>query len=155
MSDVVYIPRLLAQACVGLLLALPLQAQAPDRFAHEFVSVPMEGPRNPAVEKRYTAQFNACQRKASSTPSIEACFAAEFARQDKELNRIWRLALPRFDASSRAQLLAAQRKWVAKRDPFCRSEADRFSGGTMAPVAYLSCRVEETIKRTMWLEKLR
>jgi uncharacterized protein YecT (DUF1311 family) len=147
--------QLLAPACVGLLVAMPAQAQRADRFAHEFVSEPVEGSRNPAVDKRYTAQFQPCQDKARLTHSHEACFAAEFARQDKLLNRIWRKTLPRFDASSRAQLLAAQRKWVAKRDPFCSSEAERFSGGTIMTVVYLHCRVEETIKRTMWLEKRR
>ena len=136
MSLVSLVP-LVAPACVGLLVATPVQAQRADRFAHAFVSEPVEGPRNPAVEKRYTAQFKLCQDKAVSTRAIEACFAAEFARQDKELNRIWRMTLPRFEGSSRAQLLAAQRTWAARRDPFCRSEADGFSGGTIAPVAYV------------------
>jgi uncharacterized protein YecT (DUF1311 family) len=38
---------------------------------------------------------------------------------------------------------------------FCKSKAAEFSGGTIAPVVYLDCRVEQTIRRTMWLSALR
>jgi hypothetical protein len=37
---------------------------------------------------------------------------------------------------------------------FCKSKAAEFSGGTIAPVVYLDCRVEQTIRRTMWLSAL-
>jgi hypothetical protein len=51
-------------------------------------------------------------------------------------------------------LLNAQRKWIAARDPFCKAIADGFKGGTIAPVVYSDCRVEQTIRRTIWLEGL-
>ena len=61
----------------------------------------------------------------------------------------------RWPAAKRRALIAAQRAWVARRDPFCREAADQYSGGTIMPVIDESCRVEVTIRRTIWLEKLR
>jgi hypothetical protein len=44
---------------------------------------------------------------------------------------------------------------VADRDPFCGKDADGFAEGTIGGIVYLDCRVELTIRRTMWLERLR
>jgi uncharacterized protein YecT (DUF1311 family) len=62
--------------------------------------------------------------------------------------------LNRLPAATHAGLLAAQRKWLAARDPFCIADVEGFGSGTIAPVAYVDCRVELTIRRTMWLEQL-
>ena len=141
-----------AAGMLGGLAAMPTQAVPPDRFAYPFEWTPIEGPVDPAVEKLYTAAFVACQKRAVSTQSNLACFNDEFVRQDAALNRTWRATLHRFDPKMRPALVAAQRRWVAGRDPFCRSKAAEFSGGTIAPVIYVSCRVEQTIRRTLWLE---
>jgi uncharacterized protein YecT (DUF1311 family) len=146
---------LFSAAFVELLMAIPVHAGQPQPFTYEFLTTPVEGPQNPAIDERYTAQWSACQKRAVSTQANEACFAAEFARHDKVLNRTWRTALARIAPQLRGQLVTAQRKWIVERDPFCNSEADRFRGGTIVPVVYLHCRVEETIRRTLWLEQLR
>lgn len=147
--------RLLPAASVGLLMGLRVYADQPQPFPYEFLATPVEGPRDPSIEKHYTAQWSACQTRAVSTQANEACFAAEFARHDKVLNRTWRSTLDRIAPQSQRQLVAAQRKWIAQRDPFCKLQADKFRGGTIAPVVYVDCRVEQTIRRTMWLEQLR
>jgi uncharacterized protein YecT (DUF1311 family) len=138
----------------GLLLAFSGHASQPDPFAYEFVMTPEEGPVDAAVERRYTASFNRCQKGAVTTAANVACFHDEFSRQDLTLNRVWRTAFARMPANSRGRLRAAQRQWVSQRDPFCKSKAAEFSGGTIAPVVYLDCRVEQTIRRTMWLSAL-
>jgi uncharacterized protein YecT (DUF1311 family) len=140
-----------ATLCAGL----PGHARAASRFDYKMAVTPEEGPVDPKIDGRYTASLRACQKRAKVTSQNADCFEAEFRRQDAKLNETWRTTLPRFAAASRQSLLAAQRKWVKERDPFCMKDADGFSGGTIVPVAYSYCRVELTIRRAIWLEELR
>jgi len=132
-----------------------VSAKQPDPFAYRFVMTPEEGPIDRMIDKRHTATFTKCQDQAVTTHSNELCFAEEFVRQDQMLNQTWREVVARAAPRFHKKLLSAQRKWAAQRDPFCRSKADEFRGGTIAPVVYTDCRVEQTIRRTIWLEKLR
>jgi len=142
-----------AGAWIGL-MTTPILAGQPDRFAYTFELTPEEGPVDPEVQERYSAAFDVCQKRAVSTAANLACFGDEFVRQDAALNRAWRTTLRRYDSNARRELLAAQRRWIADRDPFCRAQAAKFDGGTIAPVIYANCRVEATIRRTLWLELL-
>jgi uncharacterized protein YecT (DUF1311 family) len=146
---------LIAAAIAATATPLGAHAAPADPFAYTLEVTPEEGPVDPAIEGRYTARFEACQKRAVTTLDNSNCFTAEFARQDAALNRAWKAARARLPAAARAPLLAAQRKWVAARDPFCKSQSDAFAGGTIAPVIYVSCRTELTIRRTLWLEGLR
>ena len=139
----------------GILLAVPTYASQTDPFAYKFVLTPEEGPVDAEVERRYTAAFNRCQKAADATNANVACFGDEFIRQDKTLNRVWRTVFDHMSPNKRGRLRAAQRQWAIQRDPYCKSKAAEFSGGTIAPVVYLDCRVEQTIRRTMWLSALR
>jgi uncharacterized protein YecT (DUF1311 family) len=152
--------KTLAITAAGLLVATAvavMAAQATDdgRFSYAFEVTPLEGPLDPQVESRYSPAFDTCQEGAATTSANEACFDREFERQDEELNSVWKETLQRLPASLHSQLLASQRQWIAERDPFCKSEAEEFSGGTIAPIIYVSCRVEQTIRRTLWLEQLK
>ena len=146
---------LLSAAMLAVSLGTPLDARANDPFRYELEVTPEESRVDPVIERRYTAEFAACQRRAHITQEYAACFEAEFSRQDAVLNRAWRAALNRFPFAVHKSLLNAQREWIAARDPFCMADADGFRGGTIAPVVYVDCRVELTIRRTMWLEQLR
>ncbi|GEO00005.1 hypothetical protein NSE01_18370 [Novosphingobium sediminis] len=135
-------------------LVLPIMAHAAPPFAYRMVMTPEEGPVDQAVQARYTPAFTACQDKAQTTLDNADCFVAEFTRQDAALNRAWQAVFPKIAPAQQPLLRAAQRRWIAARDPFCRKESDGFSGGTIAPVLYVNCRVEQTIRRTLWLENL-
>ncbi len=142
---------------IGLTVAAISTGQAEartDRFAYKLEMTPEEGQVDPAIGKRYTPEFARCQRRAVVTYENAACFEAEFARQDAELNQAWKITFHRVSMEQRGPLLNAQRKWIAQRDPFCDNVADEFKGGTIAPDVYSSCRVEQTIRRTIWLEAL-
>jgi uncharacterized protein YecT (DUF1311 family) len=135
------------------LFAAPLWAGGRDPFAYKMVMTPEEGPLDPVVEQRYSRQFATCQAHAAITSHNAACFEAEFVRQDIALNRAWRTALGRLPDAKHGPFLVAQRHWIAARDPFCRQAAG--TEGTIVPVVYSNCRVEQTIRRTIWLERLR
>jgi uncharacterized protein YecT (DUF1311 family) len=124
------------------------------RFEYDFRQSPEEEPPDPAVWGRISPAFLDCQNAAGPTFEIAACFESEFARQDDKLNRVWRQVLTRVARHDRNALIHAERAWAGARDPFCRSEADAYKGGTIQPIIYSSCRVEQTIRRTIWLEAL-
>lgn len=141
-------------AAIALTATAPALAKAPPTpFGYTFTLTPEQGPTDPRIEQRHSAAFNACQQRAVTTRDTVDCYGQEFTRQDAALNRAWRAARARVKA--RTLLLAAQRSWIARRDLFCKSRADKYQGGTIMPVIYASCRVEQTIRRTMWLERLR
>lgn len=147
--------KALAVAVISLMLVAQGKAATTDPFAYKFEMTPEEGPLNPAVEERYTAAFGQCQKLAVTTRDHAFCYEDEFARQDKRLNRAWHATSARIIPTLRGRLRAAQRQWIAERDAFCLSKSDEFRGGTIAPVVYANCRVEQTVRRTLWLEARR
>jgi uncharacterized protein YecT (DUF1311 family) len=138
---------------VAAISTVQAEAQA-DRFPYKLEVTPEAGQVDPVIEKRFTPQFDSCQKHAVVTYEHAACFEAEFARQDAALNLAWKTTFHRVPAAQRVALLNAQRKWIAERDPFCKTDADGFKGGTITPIVYSDCRVELTIRRTIWLEAL-
>jgi uncharacterized protein YecT (DUF1311 family) len=136
-------------------LGAPTQAEPGDPFAYRMEVTPEDGTVNPQIDRRYTAAFTACQAHANGSSANAQCFVAEFDRQDAALNRTWKATLGRLPSATHQPLKEAQRKWIAARDPFCKARSDDFSGGTIAPIIYVNCRVELTIRRSMWLERLR
>lgn len=146
---------LLLTAVIAVAGAIPGAAGAGSRFDQRMEVTAEADAVDPAIERRYTAAFSRCQAHAGATPENAACFEAEFGRQDARLNAVWRATLRRLSPADRGDLREAQRRWIEDRDPFCRKTSDDFSGGTIAPVVYVSCRVELTIRRTLWLEQLR
>lgn len=135
-------------------LLLAAATVAPEPFAYTLEITPIEGPVVSAIEARYTRAVAACKERAQVTSETAQCYVAEFPRQDAALNREWAKTLARLPVPQRSALRAAQRAWVSQRDPFCDGVYKSFEGGTFAPIAYADCRVELTIRRTMWLEKL-
>lgn len=146
--------------CIALSAGLTLLAcaqpviAAPDPFAYTMMVTPEEGPLDPLVQSSYTQAFAQCQDAAQITSDNAACFEAEFTRQDQRLNVAWVAAFRATVPAKRAALRQAQRLWAASRDPFCRKESDGYAGGTIAPVIWSGCRVELTIRRTLWLEHI-
>ena len=40
------------------------------------------------------------------------------------------------------------------RDPFCTKVADEFTGGTIHSLIWFNCNAEQSIRRTLWLERV-
>ena len=137
-----------------VLLALDTAAEARPLPAWQMVMTREEGPVDPQVQARYTRAHSACQSRAVTTDDNARCFMAEFPRQDGALNAVWRKALAAIPSADKPGLLAAQRQWIAARDPFCRKVTDAFAGGSIQPIIWHNCRAEQTIRRTLWLERV-
>ncbi|MBV9511958.1 MAG: DUF1311 domain-containing protein [Caulobacteraceae bacterium] len=144
-----------ALAALAVAGAGSAHAASHDPFAYTMRITPEHGSVDPVIDHRYTAAFAARQQHAQTTPDNAQCFVAEFTRQDAVLNRDWKASLARLPASEQPALITAQRRWVVARDPFCKARSDDYSGGTIAPIIYVDCRVELTIRRSLWLEHLR
>ena len=144
---------MLRRAAFALVLAAaaPAGAVLPE---YRLVMTAEEGPLDPAVEARYTPALKACQAKAETTDDNARCFADEAKRQDAALNRVWKAVWTPLPAPRKAELLASQRKWIAARDPFCTKVADEFTGGTIHSLIWFNCNAEQSIRRTLWLERL-
>ncbi|WP_217645967.1 lysozyme inhibitor LprI family protein [Poseidonocella pacifica] len=86
---------------------------------------------------------------------MNQCAGAEFEAADADLNAVWRVVKPRMDEiGAGASLLDAQRKWIAFRDAACASEADVYSGGSIAPLVAASCLARLTTRRTQDLREM-
>jgi uncharacterized protein YecT (DUF1311 family) len=137
-----------------LLVLFPASAWSKPR-PYTLEVTPIEGPVDQQVLARYTPALNACKDKAAITNDIALCYKAEFARQDAGLNAAWAKTLARVAPVDRPGLRAAQRAWVKARDPFCTGVMKGFEGGTMAGLEWWDCRAELSIRRTIWLERIR
>ncbi len=142
-----------AALLVALVIAPPAIAAGP--YAYKLKITPEEGPVDLAVEGRKSLEYGTCAQGAMTTLDSTDCLMDELQRQDTMLNLVWGHKYRHIAPANKPALLAAQRKWVAARDPFCRKQSDAYKGGTIAPIIFVACKMDLTIRRTMWLEKLK
>jgi uncharacterized protein YecT (DUF1311 family) len=111
------------------------------------------------VGKRYTKEYNECMTNGDAaqgiTSAMRECTSLELERQDGRLNQAYVMVMNRLGAAGKAKLRSAQRAWINVRDRTCDAAGKEYDGGTFAPIAYMSCKTDETIKRTLWLERYR
>ena len=95
------------------------------------------------------------------------CAAEDFRQADAVMNRQWVLTMKEMkdydksiDRSTdkrplySAQLLAAQRAWIAFRDAHCATEGMKMRGGSGEPMLVGSCKASLTEARTKQLKDL-
>ena len=103
------------------------------------------------VEKRFTAEFDKCVREPELDPLAKGnCIIQERSRQDRALNIAYRQALQRLTLDRRLALRDAERAWIKQVSIYCALPAFQTADGTDS-----GCMINETIRRTLWLEKLR
>ena len=108
-------------------------------------------PMASAVEKRFTGQFNQCVRKPELDPLAKGnCQSQEYLRQDRALNFAYRQAMQKLKPDQRLALRDAERTWIKRVSVYCDQPDFQTADGTDS-----GCMISETIRRTIWLEKLR
>jgi uncharacterized protein YecT (DUF1311 family) len=111
------------------------------------------------IEKRHTKAYNNCLNSGDAAqgvqPAMNACAADEYIRQDGRLNQAYVMVMKRLKPARKNNLRMSQRKWIKQRDITCKAEMAEYEGGSIAPLIFHSCMTNETIERTMWLEKYR
>ncbi len=108
---------------------------------------------------RYTKAYDRCLNTGDAArgvdPAMQQCNADELARQDARLNQAYGAAMARLSPAARADLRLHERAWIRHRDQVCQRYAPNGSNGTIAYLEYAICQIDETIRRTIRLEKLR
>ena len=104
------------------------------------------------VEKRYTGGYSECMDESGGvTVEMMNCIAAEIDVQDARLNQAYVMVMRLLPKPRKDTLRALQRTWIKQRDAKCKREiADE--GGSMVGLIYSGCILDETIKRTIFLE---
>ena len=107
------------------------------------------------VEKRYTRGYSECMDASGGvTVEIMNCSAAEIDVQDARLNQAYVMVMRPLAKPRKTTLRGLQRTWIKQRDAKCaRSIADE--GGSMAGLIYSGCILDETIRRTIFLENFK
>ena len=86
------------------------------------------------------------------TSAMLDCIHAEAQRQDAALNQAYKMVMARLKSDQQATLRSSERAWISTRDKDCNEAAEEEAGGTLAVVIHDGCLLDETIKRTMYLE---
>lgn len=107
-----------------------------------------------AVEARYSPSLNECIDHAGYADfAMTDCYDAELSVQDGRLNQAYKMVMTRLSPQRKTELRNAERAWIKKRDLNCELHAAPEAGGTLYNVMLSSCLVNETIQRTIVLEK--
>lgn len=133
-------PALIFSICLTAILAgSPLSAQTQSQ-----------------IEKRLSRDYNECMATGDAaggvTSAMMDCTGAEIDRQDARLNQAYVMVMRPLPAMKKAALRTLQRAWIKQRDARCTRAAKQDEGGTGAAMAYQGCILDETIKRTIFLE---
>jgi uncharacterized protein YecT (DUF1311 family) len=132
------------------------------RFVCVFLALSISTPvfaADPAIEKRYTKDYADCMENGPASegvqPAMNACAYDEYTRQDGRLNQAYVMVMKRQSTAGKKTLRTLQRAWLQRRDKKCDAERSRYEGGSIAPLIFHTCMTNETINRTLWLERYR
>ena len=132
---------------------LTLAALAALASAPTFAATP-DPAINPAMDARYTPAFQQCLDSpgGQSTMGMVQCIGEELKVQDKALNAAYRDLVGDMNARQKANLLKAQRAWIAFRDADCQARYDP-DWGTLSTINANMCMLRRTVERTIELEE--
>jgi uncharacterized protein YecT (DUF1311 family) len=109
------------------------------------------------VGRRFTSAYVKCYDDTVTGLNRWECAVDEAHRQDSKLNSAYRLAVGRGGASGQRAVRASQRAWLTQRDHACHARDLKF--GLFDPSSDDGpnpwCVIDQTIRRTILLEKLR
>lgn len=107
-----------------------------------------------SVKTRYSRDFNLCMNDSGGgDAAIIDCNSSEIDRQDARLTQAYVMVMRRLSEPQHTALRQSEREWIKQRDATCTRKAKPEMGGTLYNVVYGSCILDETIKRTIFLEK--
>lgn len=117
----------------------------------------MAKPDGAPLEHRYSLAFNKCLNTGAaiqgSIRAMLACTEDEIDVQDRLLNRTYNTLMTRLPSEKQVNLRNTERAWIERRDRKCPA-GDAEMNGQLALLDRPSCVLDETIRRTMALEKL-
>ena len=91
-----------------------------------------------------------CMRDGNQQ-EMNTCAARHYRAADAALNIKYGEVMAKLPVTEQATLRREQRAWLKHRDPQCNAKARPSEGGSLWPLAYLSCMQASTEKRTQEL----
>jgi uncharacterized protein YecT (DUF1311 family) len=107
------------------------------------------------IERRYTPAYHQCMNAASTNYDMTNCYGDELERQDGRLNQAYVMVMRPLSSTKKTTLRTLQRTWLKQRDAKCDRERNQYSGGSISAGVFMGCMLDETIKRTIYLENYR
>ena len=115
-------------------------------------SFPVDAQTRTQIEKRYSADYNQCiDASGGVTSEMMSCIGTEIDQQDARLNQAYVMVMRSLSAAKKVALRQSERAWIGQRDVRCR-RLIQGDDGTAASLTYSGCILDETIKRTIFLE---
>lgn len=114
------------------------------------------GQTDEQVVVRLTPAVHKCESAPENSGTLQQalCYKDEMSRQDQRLNKSWAEVIVKLPLDRREGLRRSERQWIKQRDADCRDEAAGYINSTAAYM-FNVCVVDETIRRTIWLESVR
>lgn len=95
--------------------------------------------------------YGACVDKSGGQmEAMTACMDAEFAYQDKRLNRVYKRVMATLAEPAKTQLRTEERQWITQKDSSCNSGTDP---GQFDEINAYDCKIIATADRAAALEK--
>jgi uncharacterized protein YecT (DUF1311 family) len=132
-------------------------AQSPVLDAAEVAACFADTPLGEVDPACLGAASNACQTVTpggGTTLGITECILAETAAWDGLLNREYAATRATLEPDIAAQLLTAQRAWIAFRDAECGLQYALWRDGTIRSIVAANCRMVMTARRTIDLRDM-
>jgi uncharacterized protein YecT (DUF1311 family) len=105
------------------------------------------------IEKRYSPEYAECMDASDNVNAVmKGCVSTELKIQTARINQAYAMVMRPLAKPRKNTLRALQRSWIKQRDAKCARASDAEGGGTMAGLIYAGCILDETIKRTIFLE---
>ena len=150
------LPAILLLALAACGRSEPAKAPPQHDSAAQVPAGPAADPAAATFEARYSPAYKSClnsgEAAAGVTPAMADCIAEELQVQDERLNLQYATAMHSLPPSDALKLRDAQRQWIKDRDAKCQAAAA--SGGTIDLLNGPSCLLDETILRTIDLERV-
>jgi uncharacterized protein YecT (DUF1311 family) len=109
-----------------------------------------------AADRMQSHTYTACLEESGGvTASIRECIGAEFERIDRRLNASYKKTMQRLSVQSRATLRREERTWLKTRLAACERDLAEDEGGTIWLIEMDDCALQEHIRRTAWIERIK
>ena len=126
----------------------------------------------PVAAQRPASPQNPCEEKPITQRQMDDCAAFEYKQADAHLKRVYRKVMKymtddlvgaqkednqeqiKYEETVIAGLKEAERRWLSYRDIQCKAAAQKYEGGSIAPMIYSQCLTSLTKHRTADLKSI-
>ena len=119
-------------------------------------AAPLAAQTQSQIAGRYSQEYVQCMNTADGiSTGMMDCLEAEIKVQEARINQAYVMIMRRLPQAQKASLRIAERAWIKRRDATCTRAANIYRGGSGFGNAWRVCYLDETIKRTIFLEQFK